>query len=612
MPESKENRQFLWTSYDDTMSFPLDYSQDELAKLWGINRSHIAKHIVDNRNFRDFFLWMRYCNGEENPNDPYTKKGIPSELEPFFRIYLEETRRFRKAYKDPKSPEFIEELCRVLHTKAISREILAEIDDWIAMLMDYSRTELHANMQIQMTDTVNEESGSDERYWYRRLYENKAFQEAVSKFYWDKEYDKRCALLKELSIKMPYEVQIEQLRRSICNMDVQIGEMMRIIQRNGEQQPDQGVTEDFLKTFPQYLLEHLRTRVPSRKEGKGRTSYWVNDIKVKIPASSGEDEQGIEMTLKESFSCIRSTSDSLAIRKAIRPHYLKDVCKVPARSPFLQACLKLNQYLGCYTDKNKTTEEIRRFIDVRCKRYYQSIVWHQPALPGVILPGANWNSGENIVIDQMISSLYSEFVLRLKNQIDTIIAFSQRTSEQQAAYCQNLFASAVGLGYTVDQIYKYYSGAFSSLIKSMGCISLMEDIAVLDNVLSEDAIERLSSRMLELSLQACAAFNMKVFDWMTQDNFVKMWRRYNQILTTFDESIVLAGGAEEDVQLLNAMLICKVFDEYQHISEEVYGCYVALADLWGKNTGGSPEVTHQSADVMQADLKQSDGCRSRT
>lgn len=81
---------FDWINTTDVPPLPTDYSTSYLEGKWGIHHEKIGDNITKHPLFDYFYQWMRYVSPDATHKDPYLKRGIPAELEPFFHEYITE------------------------------------------------------------------------------------------------------------------------------------------------------------------------------------------------------------------------------------------------------------------------------------------------------------------------------------------------------------------------------------------------------------------------------------------------------------------------------------------------------------------------------------------
>ena len=131
--EAQEKKTFEWTSFGDSVPFALDYSAKELQERWKISRGFITAFITKFPSFEDFFLRMCYTEGAMIKGDTYKMKGVPAEVEPFFRFYIEEAQKnqwyfikgkenFPLTIDEENLAEFEKFFCRELYKKATEAE----------------------------------------------------------------------------------------------------------------------------------------------------------------------------------------------------------------------------------------------------------------------------------------------------------------------------------------------------------------------------------------------------------------------------------------------------------------------------------------------------------
>ena len=585
MVETTDEKNFLWTQQDDIMPFPLDYPLDDLDRLWNQSRGRIATYITKYSIFQDFYMWMRYANSKMPNHETYKEKGVPAELEPFFRSYFTEISSFRGRTKENNIPEFENLFCKKLHEDAIQLEREYDLTNKVSDDNGADSTQLHEHGKIQKPKDL---------YWYRRLYENTGFQEAISSSYWEGEYNYRAELIRELSLKLPLEMQVAQLQKVIASMDTQIASMLYII--NGENKNKAANQKhSFLATFPQEVIEKLRDRVTTSNEPSGRVSYKVRNFTIATEVC-GESK---EKPLKKFFEDIRSNKNTKSTRDAVRPYYLQDVCKIPEQSEFQRVCIQLQKYIDTYVDDKKTQEEQERYIIRRCKVYYEPF-FNLCATPiGHLQPGYDRSAGAEIVIDELISALYSDFYRKYNHEINTICSINQDV-ERYCSHMKKWIEAAESSGRPREDIVSGCTQQYFNIIRSMCNDNILEKPTILESELSQADISGLSQAILEQCKNACYEFKRSECEWMNEETIQKWWIRYNEICFGSDKSIPLAGTCKEDVQLYNALFICRVRAECHSTQIITSKVYAILVEHLQKRKGGMHHTSHRKRNPKQA------------
>lgn len=601
-----EKKEFVWRSYSDTMPFPLDYSMADLKKLWKVNREDITAYTADSPLFQYFYLWMRYTKGVGVEKEEYTRKGIPSELEPFFHIYFDEVRKAPwHIYVDKnKYPlridgenllKFEQFLCEKLHNMAAKKEAERYV---LKKKIEQEKSAEKQEPFLQASEEKVLAEKPDDLYWYRRLYENQAFQKAVSLSYWEKEYNYRCDLLRELSVQLPHEVQIQQLQKAIINMDTQIAAMLHIIEREKASNAQQRKQGGFLETYPIELIDKLRTRVDDCDAENVRVGYHMKNFEISTVICDIPKTEKLE----KYFENIKSFNKAKATQEAIRPYYLHNVCKVPEKSKFQVVCEALQIYLDFYANINMKDEELRDYVVLRCKMYYQNFFGFMGAYTGALQPGVDPSAGIYLVIEELISSIYTTFYFQHINVI-TFVSMCNRDLQNQINLRRKQVAENIDAGFSVEHVNKKYFEWYSSMVKSLCSGYLVKEPKILDKELSQEEINEISHEMEIGCKDAYEAFGGSAYDWMNKTYFKKLWNRYNALYSTFDNTIDPAGTCEEDIQLCTALLMYRVWKECIATVNATLGSFNALKKHLIQRKGGSHNATHQEGNVKQEGSK---------
>ena len=437
MKKNDEKGTFSCVQHGDTTPFPLDYTAKEVEHKWRIHRDHIRSYILYSPSFVGFYRWMRYVNADDVVDEKYEHRGIPVELEPFFHAYLDEYMKGDWNSDESKLQEFEHEFCKKLHKEACALE------------QKVCREEKHVDSTNGASANKRDSNvAPNALYWYRRLYENTGFQETISASYWEREYNYRAELIRELSLKLPLEMQVAQLQKVIASMDTQIASMLYII--NGENKNKAtNQNHSFLATFPQEVIGKLRDRVTKANGPSGRVGYNVHNFTIATEVC-GETK---EKSLEKFFDDIRSNKNTKSTRDAVRPYYLQDVCKIPEQSEFQRVCIQLQKYIDTYVDDKKTQEEQERYIIRRCKVYYEPFFYLSATPVGHLQPGYDRSAGAEIVIDELISSLYSDFYRKYNHEINT-------TTSKLSTYQKNMEICPLGRRWSTPSIHFWSCGCW--------------------------------------------------------------------------------------------------------------------------------------------------------
>lgn len=583
MKKNDEKGTFLWVQHGDKMPFPLDYTAEEVEQKWRISRDLIRPYLLNSSLFADFYRWMRYANAIGNEEDKFIHKGIPIELEPFFHRYLDEYVKTDRSSDESALQEFEHELCKMLHREACA--------------LEQKTCQEEKRVGSANGESVNKldlDFAPNELYWYRRLYENKAFQGAVSLSYWEQEYAYRCELLRELSLQLPLEMQVAQLQKVMASMDTQIAYMLYMI--NGEQ--GNKVTNKknlFLTTFPQELIGKLRDRVVKSNKAAGRAGYRVHDFTIATEVCG----ETMEKSLEKYCDDIRSNANTKATREAVRPYYLQDVCKIPEQSEFQKVCIQLQKYIDTYVDYEKTQEERECYIVRRCKVYYEPFFSLSATPIGHLQPGYDRSTGAEIVIDELISALYSDFYRKYNHEINTICNIN-RDVERYCNIINKWADEAEQGGRAKEDIVSHCTQRYFSVIRSMCNDHILENPSILESRLSPKDIAVLSQTIVEQCKSACYEFNRSECEWMNEDTLQKWWMRYNEICFGSDQSIPLAGTSKEDIHLYTALFICRVRAECRITQATTSKVYSIFVEHLRKRKGGMHNASHQKRNPKQA------------
>lgn len=584
MSDNIMNNDFIWKTTESELTFPMDFTLQGLEAYWkelDTQNEIVWKHcqkitdvIADNEDLEDFYLWMRYANPKGKSLKMDTVKGVPSELEPFFRIYMKELYRYdaeekaknknTRGKKDipkwttqpSKKYKFERALCKSLYSQAVNYE------------------------KEQAEESATE--GLNELFWYRRLFENEAFQDAVSSSFWEQEYDYRCKALRELSLQLSQEEQISQLKHAIIHMDTQIASMLYLINKSNTTKGTRSKKKSLLKTFPKELIEKIRTRRPDKSKKDGLVEYLLHNFEVTTTINGKEQTK----TLQAYVDDLKTNQNIKDLRKAIRPYYLKDACNVPEKPGFQQKCEELETYIDTYIDDNRTEKELRDYIIKRCVAYYEPFFKYRITQPNVLQSGYNQKTGADMVIDEIVAPLYTEFYWDFHEQINYICMVNQDIDASFESIKKWLDEKKQE-GNKKEELYKEGIRWHRHILQTLGKRCFSEDPEVFDGTISQPTIDSLVCQLLCQCEDAYYTFGKEKPDWVNEASIRKMWSRHNEIINISDDFYRPVQSCREEIQLYAALLICNVRRESQHTCNVAESTYKLLSEYIRKRKGGS-------------------------
>ena len=545
---NEHDNTFTYSATDRAPPFPLDYTTGELMKKWNVSWDNLIKRMFTHPQFLDFFLWIQYDdktlkakdedhNQEETPASkrdftnikPYN--GLPPELEPFMRLYMEGYTRARDGKASVDFDCFIPDFCNYLHSLEMNAELNA--------FPTHSASE--SNSARDTSETPPEISAPDDRYWYRLLYKNEGFQEAIINSYWKKEYDSRTKTAKELFLKMPYDFQMQALMQNICYLDTQIAAMLQTIEQNKAYIPASNRTSSFLKTFPTELMNSLRPKVPVSKDLE-RATFSIKNFTIHKPAAS--QDKDLLLYLNE----IVDDQNPEVVKKEIRPYYLQEICQVPDVPPFLAECLRLQKYLDSNTNSNGNWADIENYVYAKSLDLYQAALRFDPFPLPTMLQFRNDHIGS--MVDQLIFNMYNSFMGLYGQDFDYLRYWLNfRPSEQNITHLSptiipdqedvsklfldvynvalNMVYSISGKTLTIPVL--SWNEYVSILLKLVGT-DIYADFHVLYEPLSDAVISNLSAHLVKTCCDAYKYMNLEAPDWILEATFRTAWHHYSQSL----------------------------------------------------------------------------------
>ncbi len=367
-----ENHFLEWVYSLERPFLPVDISQLSAGKRWGDDRRNIKNYIGDNPLFADMYNYL-YAKNSEKKRD----KFIPAELEPFFRTFLQVTRASpqRKTIAEGNAPaEFQKALYRELYQRVWNTERSNNPDD-----------------------------GTAEDFCRGYLFEEPAFQDAISEFLWDENFQRRCDMLKALTKDISPKERVSLLKHLITFMDINIAYYQSMAQGKKENtQP----TTPLVSEFPTKVLKIVR------QQGRTEKNEPVFRIKVRTPQE--------KVLLKTEFKNLRANkladgkkqdAERDAARDIVRDAYIKAACHGEPHGEFEEQCRILREYVESY-EKSLDDTQLRDEITKRSREYYGSILCGAPIPAGSLpqeSPGDFRSRADMTFLEELISCLYTNF-----------------------------------------------------------------------------------------------------------------------------------------------------------------------------------------------------------
>jgi hypothetical protein len=351
----------------------------------------------------------------------------------------------------------------------------------------------------------------------------------------------------------------------------------------------------FLTTFPQELIGKLRDRVVKSNKAAGRAGYRVHDFTIATEVCG----ETMEKSLEKYCDDIRSNANTKATREAVRPYYLQDVCKIPEQSEFQKVCIQLQKYIDTYVDYEKTQEERECYIVRRCKVYYEPFFSLSATPIGHLQPGYDRSAGAEIVIDELISSLYSDFYVKYSHEISSICNLN-RDMEQYCSSINKWAEETEKGGWSRADIVRSCTQRYFNIIRSMCSEHILENPSILESRLSNADIAGLSQTIVEQCKAAYYEFKQPECEWMNEETIRKWWMRYNDICFGTDKTIPLAGTSKEDIQLYTALFFCRVRAECHITQATTSKVYSIFVEHLHKRKGGMHNAPHRKNSSKQA------------
>ena len=606
MEEQKSNPTFMWRSLEDKPSLPTDYSPSALEAAWGFHHTTIANYITTDPIFDLFYQWMRYATIDVVGSSPYTHRGIPAELEPFFHAYLD----FLLPSNEPRrinSKTSIAELEHLFSLSLYQKAVAAE--------KSYEKDHIRSG-EAQPTYANESDAVHSGLYWYRRLYENPHFQDSVSRDYWRKEYAWRCQLIEELSLKLPQVQQIQELKTMISYMDIQIAYLLCCVDQpiNSKESKPKNIALDesgfefedtFLSTFPPQLINAIRspdrTVEPCLSSTK-RTGYEIPNIPIEI------DNPKIKH-MENAFNLISKPRTDPKTRQDIRTKYLNLVCDIPEKSDFQKVSEDLQNYLSLYTTTSHDLEKYRRYIHHRCLLFYRDIMWYNIPIPDDCIGYPIISTALQQFVNSAISSFYNSFCEGISDILATLrTAYFSEPTVYCSKHC-NAINDLVSQGLnTRESLYNSWAFKFKSDLQRLWPTSLLGPVSLLDTEFSQDVLDKICSLMAENCHAANCAYGVMI-DWTSEDLFRAAWKRYFQT-QALDETTPPAYGNPLDILLSTGLLIVSTWISINSTLQITMNMFTKLTAYINEKNDRPPKAACQDSAVTSESSKQSDADRS--
>lgn len=567
MAEKKRNTLISYDAAGSRVAFPLDYSQKEIENTEKlredddhlINRATLRDLVCENPVFNEFFHWLRY----DNPS--YTKphsNAVPVELWQFIKLYMREIMSdsaFSSSIRDGIVPDGME---RPFYSR------LMEVA---------SREEQTANI------------GESELYWTRHLFENVEFQNSAVQNLWDKEFNLRVHTLNELVKKLTPEQQLRIFQTIIVNMDNQIVLASQYRKWNGFDFQKKGMRH-FLSEFPKSVISRSRNRVVGKTK-EARISYQLDNCplsqEIKITKRSKKSAGTTTVSyMEDAFRKIcGNAKDSQTIKKVARGDYLQRLNLESEKSGFQRGFEFVLEYINTYAE-GFDLEQLRHQIAIRAAVYFGAAFRGENPFPGHYRPDKNgtFPQGEvNGLIESMVSGYYNSFGGYRADWLMFISNSLHEVDRMTAWYKHHLILSGQDENYAEnEELYQKELAMYLGHLREIMPGKLESRFIIGEKVL-EDQMLLLAEEIVELCQNAVKKLDIIPPVWLNKERLGNAIYRYNTILSEKKGWINFPGFLEYDVNLRQALIICKfeeAFDDCcRNVEEQVLSLTTVMRDM---------------------------------
>ena len=401
---------FQWNDCEASMVFPIDYTSNEAAEVFGQDARGFRNHVLRHPYFRDILQELA----------PHTDSGdlmppIPLEaallLDCFYHLAKKTKQGYHKSiycWKEEATPD--------------------------AQIMDHFLDELYRDLYARIAPPPDDEGQDLYAYCRQALFQNKHFTSTLFSSIWKQHITQRYERLQQLIEQAPIEQQIQAMADCLVSLDRTI----LILQTPSSEdsapspEPDKGtaVNQEPEPVLTQLLKNLLSVRLSAKRCTGDRITYTLpNNVPV--------DE---ETTLEKAFWGLGNrkgrnpAGDNFApFLSAARQAYWTCLSQeLKSRQPkgiaFLEETYKqLHRYL---TLSALPQDQIKDRIKESCIRYCQQIITECLGEPSQKLSRTSLIHQSNYEQD-LIDSLAYEY---LEHTTDTIHGFIQIVSFYNAGH----------------------------------------------------------------------------------------------------------------------------------------------------------------------------------
>lgn len=547
---------FDWSASTTRYAFPTDYALTSLENRWSADRRTIAKYITQNNLFSDLFQHMRYDGDSSTPSKKHSEyNGIPVELEPLFKLYLDKVLIDKQASSiagGSITKDFDEKLCSDLYQKAL------------------------------IAESSKNSAQSKDLYMFRRLYGNKVFGNYVTKQFWA-EFHSRCDALEEITLQQSPEEQMDVLKQVLGFLDILIADLLwkdqvsKSCNESNEIPKKQGISNDsfFMKSFPLELVNILRKRKYPAKVGSDEVAkYSIPNLTIH------DDDSQEDLQLKNAFEEIMSSPNgfSKTLTKA-RDCYMQYIREQKYKEPLQIQCEILQQYIGNFKEPPDDLT-LRDDIQQICIEHFRAIL---VGTPGYVNHVATRNAGERYrFINDVITRLCNDFVLKYQWAISCMYF---KGVKYDAYYTvMNLLASGLiphvenpELDVNIGNCFNETVENFLAGIKSIWDVDVLGEFDIMEKSAQSGDIQMLSSNIAQICKTATEELGIQTPPWEEQEEICRHLGRYYALIEKGSAVYPFVDKMLHDIYLIRAIFTCRIWGEYNRTKKKIYDYYKLLS-----------------------------------
>ena len=553
-------------------AFPLDWSMNKWCEEYSRpNRKTVKRYTVESNLFKPFFDGTRSSKKSGSPQfydrSEYNHDGIPTELEDFFRSYIDTVTKFTakkekntrlKDILNGESSEFDRVFCRHCVSQA----------------------------------SISASSDKDDSYsaFLRKcLYENDAFVSEKISMSWDT-VQCRMDTLKKLVLKQPAELQIQHIKNILAFLDMEIATVLPTDVENDVEKPADTPPEKnpmpFTTTLPMEVIQ--KTRQFTSNAGNGHITYHIPNINFQDPSNP-------QNTINMETACSKISKMSPE-RKTLLPAAQEAYKKflnehASEKSEFQRQCEHLDGYV--YRNSTAITDEyLMGEIESITKSYFSEILsgHNQPFDIRIQMDKFQQsNSSEHFrTLHDIISSYCNQFISRYQQSIASLSILSPDVD--------SVFSSA--LLYYYDKTAKHLSRLgektlkesakdeieqYKNILKNIWPIEDPNTLEIFNKNIQNLTYDRIMNDIIRLCEYVYDYFSISKPYWISEKYVNLALQSYRVLLSCNDENRPGITAFLYNIILTRLILICRISCDYENILNQVFYYYKETSKLINPN-----------------------------